>query len=73
MDTLVFGSPLLIKGFNRDNLATEVNLAQVLAALGLTYEQFIDFSILCGCDYTAKIPMVGPVKALSYIKSYGDL
>lgn len=73
MDTLVFGSPELIKNFNRDNFATQIILPELLATLGLTYQQFVDFSILCGCDYTAKIPMVGPVKALTYIKTYGNL
>jgi flap endonuclease-1 len=73
IDTLLFGSPLLVRNFNRGSEAIEINTAEVLAALGLTFEQFIDFSILCGCDYTAKIPMVGPVNALSFIKAHHTL
>jgi len=40
----------------------------VLKALELTNEQFVDFCILCGCDYTSKIAGIGPVKALKLIK-----
>ena len=39
----------------------------------MTYEQFIDFCILCGCDYTSKIPNVGPIKAYSYIKAHKNI
>jgi flap endonuclease-1 len=31
-------------------------------------DQFIDFCILCGCDYTPKIPQIGPIKAYKMIK-----
>jgi flap endonuclease-1 len=73
IDTLVFGAPLLLRNFNRGSDAVELSLAEILSALGLTHGQFIDFCILCGCDYTAKIPMIGPVKALALIKAHHSL
>ena len=45
-----------------------MTLSSILEELGLTYEQYIDFCILCGCDYTSKVPGIGPVKALKMIK-----
>jgi flap endonuclease-1 len=46
------------------------DLKLVLEGLGLTFESFVDFCILCGCDYTSTIPKVGPVSALKLIKRY---
>lgn len=68
IDTLVFGAEKIIKKFGRDEIANEINLSELLSVLGLTYQQFIDFCILCGCDYTAKIAGIGPIKALKMIK-----
>jgi flap endonuclease-1 len=34
----------------------------------MTQEQFVDLCILCGCDYTANIQGVGPIKAFKYIQ-----
>lgn len=73
VDTLVFGAPFLLRNFNRGSDTVEIQLAHLLAGLDLSYEQFIDFCILCGCDYTAKIPMLGPVKALAFIKEHQNL
>jgi len=58
----------LVKNFKRGEESTIVELHEVLNALSLTYEQFIDFCILCGCDYTSKIAGIGPVKALKLIQ-----
>ena len=46
---------------------------QVLAELELTEDEFIDLCILCGCDYTSKIPSIGPVRALALIKKHGSI
>jgi flap endonuclease-1 len=73
IDTLVFGAPLLVRNFNRGSDAVELSLDEILSALGMTYEQFVDFCILCGCDYTSKIPMIGPVKAHGLIKAHHSL
>ena len=35
--------------------------------------KFIDLCILLGCDYTCKIPGVGPVRAFDGIKQYGSM
>ena len=50
-----------------------VDLDLVLSEMELTYSQFIDFCILCGCDYTCTIPKVGPVTALKLIKEFNSI
>ena len=39
----------------------------------MTHAEFIDLCILCGCDYTANINGVGPVKAFKFIKDEGTI
>jgi flap endonuclease-1 len=73
IDTLVFGGETLVKNFNRSDLATEIKLSALLSSLELSYDQFVDFCILCGCDYSPKIAGIGPVKALAMIKKQGSI
>ena len=74
MDCLTFGCKTLIKGVRTKNdPVTEINLDDVLKELGMTYEQFIDFCILCGCDYCDTIENVGPVKAFKFITEHKTL
>jgi len=40
----------------------------MLKGLELTYDEFVDLCILCGCDYTDTIDGVGPVTAYKLIK-----
>ena len=71
MDCLTFGCKLLLKGFkSRNEGIVEIDLERVLKNLELTMEQFVDFCILCGCDYCKSIKNLGPVRALKYIKEY---
>lgn len=39
----------------------------------MTQTEFIDLCILCGCDYTANINGVGPVRAFKFIKEEGTI
>ncbi len=78
MDALTFGAPVLLRGLNSghrgaDNPVLEYHLADVLRGLKLTMEQFIDLCILLGCDYSSKLPGVGPVKAFEAIKKFGSI
>lgn len=59
MDSLTFATPRLIR-----NLCTpvaqkvpinEYDYEKVLEGLKLSQDQFIDFCILCGCDYCGSI------------------
>lgn len=85
-DALVFGTKILIRNLNanatsanpnknknaskRGYILTEINLEQVLSGLKLTMDQFIDFCILCGCDYCDTIKGIGSKTAYNLIKEY---
>jgi flap endonuclease-1 len=53
--------------------ATVIDGADAPAAMGLTREQFVDFCILSGCDYSTTLPGVGPQTAIKLLKQYGDI
>mmetsp|Transcript_13560 Transcript_13560/g.1210 ORF Transcript_13560/g.1210 Transcript_13560/m.1210 type:complete len:81 (+) Transcript_13560:706-948(+) len=39
----------------------------------MTYEEFVDMCILCGCDYTCTIEGIGPVTAYKLIKEHKNI
>lgn len=69
-DALAFGAPNLIRFITNKKKRHIINKEELLNELNINYEQFIDFCILSGCDYSAKIPGIGPVKAHEIIKKY---
>lgn len=77
MDALTFGTPRLIRHLmapaSQQQAITEFQYDAVLQELGLTADQFVDLCILCGCDYTDKIPGIGPVRALALIRKHGSI
>lgn len=74
MDCLTFGCSMLLRGFkSSDRQIVEIDLQKVLAGLGLTMDQFVDFCILCGCDYCDSVKHMGPVKALKFIKEHKSI
>jgi len=77
MDALTFGTPVLLRHLTfseaRKLPIVEIKLKQALLDMGLTMDQFIDFCILCGCDYTQAIRGVGPKSAYKLIKEHGDI
>lgn len=74
MDCLTLGCKMLLKGVkNRKDKIYEIDLKKVLEELELTMDQFIDFCILCGSDYTDSIKNLGPVRALAFIKEYKNI
>ena len=77
MDALTFGSKKLLRNFLSPSSAKkpvlEIELDQIYAQLGLTRDQFVQFCILCECDYTGKIPGVGPVTALKLMQTHHQI
>ena len=78
MDSLTFGCPNLIrncidKSLKRKDMISIINLDTILKDLDLSYEQFVELCILCGCDYCNNIPRIGQVKAYSFIKEFGSI
>uniref|UniRef100_A0A7S2TXG7 Flap endonuclease 1 n=1 Tax=Lotharella oceanica TaxID=641309 RepID=A0A7S2TXG7_9EUKA len=77
MDALTFGTPKLLRHMTfseaRKAAIVEIELKTVLEQTGLTMDQFIDFCILCGCDYTMAIRGIGPKSAYKLIKKHGNI
>jgi flap endonuclease-1 len=73
MDFLPSGCGILLRNYNNSNNILEYNLQYILQLLKFSYEQFVDFCILCGCDYTCKIPKLGCETAYKYIKEHSTI
>jgi flap endonuclease-1 len=76
MDTLTFGSPMLLRGLSfTDDLCVgeQIRLDVLLKELRLNMDQFIDLCILMGCDYSTTIRNVGPITAYKGLLQYGSI
>jgi flap endonuclease-1 len=78
MDTLAFGCPRMIrtcldKSIKRSDVISIIDLESILKNFNVTYDQFIDICIMCGCDYCENIPRVGNKSAFNLIKKYGSI
>ena len=77
MDALTFGAPIVLRKLTMPESAKEkvieINTKKVMSGLDLSYEQFIDLCILCGCDYCESIKGIGPKTALKMIRKYNDI
>jgi len=81
MDALTFGTPVMLKNFfDTESSRTqtkrpvwEVRLDMLLQQLDVPMERFIDFCIMCGCDYCGTIRGVGPPTAFKMLKTHGSL
>ena len=69
MDFLPSGCGKLLRNYNLSNTLLVYDLDMILDTIGLNYDEFVDFCILCGCDYTGKITRLGSISAYNYIKS----
>lgn len=85
-DSLLFGAPKLVRNVTisgRRKLPKKrayievvpeiVELEQVLAENGISYEQLIDVGILVGTDFNEGIRGLGPKTAVKLIKEHGSL
>merc|ERR1712217_63661 len=76
-DCLTFGTKVLVRNLmaaeSQKKTILEANLAVALEQLNVTMDQFIDFCILCGCDYCDTIKGVGPSTAIKLIIQHGSL
>jgi flap endonuclease-1 len=77
MDALTFGAPILLRHLNyaesRKEPILEIHLDRLLAGLGFTMDQFVDLSILLGCDYMDTIRGIGRVRALELMQRHRSM
>lgn len=71
-DVFVHGCPIVITKVT-NNSCNVITLYDMLNSLGMTYEQFVDFAIICGCDYNTTIKRVGIKTAQKLINTYGSI
>ena len=75
MDLLTFGASRVLKNFFslRENKIIEIDYEKMLKQLKFTKDQFVDTSILLGCDYLPTVNKVGMVKTYEYITKHKKL
>ncbi|OTF81479.1 flap endonuclease 1-like protein, partial [Euroglyphus maynei] len=75
MDALTFGCPRLIRNLTsgQNEKVKEYQIGKVLTGLDITQDQFIDLSILMGCDYCSNIRGIGGKKGLDLIRKFGTI
>jgi flap endonuclease-1 len=80
-DCLTYGTPFLVTSFSQsrilDGRLTEyfriIHLETILFGLEMNHRQFVDFCIMCGCDYNSNIPGIGEKRSYALINKYGDI
>ncbi|KAI9032284.1 PIN domain-like protein [Hyaloraphidium curvatum] len=77
MDTLTFGTPVLLRHLTfseaRKEPINELYLDRTLEGLGFTMDQFIDMCILLGCDYCDSIKGIGPKRAFELVQEHKSI
>tara|TARA_B100000965_G_C19575204_1_gene751028 strand:+ start:264 stop:1211 length:948 start_codon:yes stop_codon:yes gene_type:complete len=68
-DALTFGCSIVLKTSISKQI-TEINLEKLLSDIDMNMDNFVDYCILSGCDYTESIPLIGPVTAYNLIKKH---
>jgi flap endonuclease-1 len=86
-DVLCYKCPILLSHIDLKNETfSEIRYKNLVQKLDLTEEQFLDFCIMCGCDYNSRIKLplsktnktgrqtgIGPAKAYKLIKEHGTI
>jgi flap endonuclease-1 len=78
MDTMAYACPKLIRNcidreLKRKDIVSIFDYNKLITDIELTHEQFLDFCILCGCDYCPVVPKIGNVTAMKLIKAHGNI
>jgi len=73
-DILVYGVNIYLSGFNSVTGNCEaIYLNEVLEEIEYTFEQFVDFCIMCGSDYGNNIKGVGTATAYKHIEKHKSI
>lgn len=78
MDTMAYQCPKLIrncidKSLKRKDIVSIFDYEGMINGLDLTHEKFLDFCILCGCDYCPIVPKIGNVTAMKLVKNHENI
>jgi flap endonuclease-1 len=74
-DQFAFGTDttLLVPESKDITEPVQYKIQDVYKCMGMTQEQFVDFCILCGCDYVKRIKGLGSKTAITMIKKYNSI
>ncbi|KAI9139111.1 PIN domain-like protein [Paraphysoderma sedebokerense] len=73
-DSFAFSDDVpILRNFYRNHGMNELTGRQIREALDFDRNQWIDYVILCGTDYSGTLYKVGPVNALKLLKEFGSV
>ena len=73
-DVLAYASPVFLSKINTtDGTCMRIKYPDLLSALELKCNEFLDLCIMCGTDYNKNIFRVGPEKAYKYIQKHSNI
>lgn len=74
LDSIACGALLTIRFWRSGKQPLElIHLDRVLSTLRITYSQLVDMCVLCGSDFSSKLPGVGPAAALKLVQIWQSL
>ena len=72
-DVLTFGGNHILKTSIKNDTIIEMNLDIILNKFNYSYDKFIEFCILSGCDYLPIIPNLGINTVFNLFKKYDNI
>ncbi|XP_953928.1 DNA repair protein (RAD2 nuclease) [Theileria annulata] len=72
-NAIAYGAPNVIRDYLGSKEPSVINHMEMLNALKMTRDQFIDFCILLGYKANVRIPEIGPERTYNIIKRYKSL
>lgn len=74
MDILTFGANKIYRNLaSRKKKTLEINLQDILQKIDLSYDQFIEFCMLLGCDYCERIKDIEPNDLYEYYYKFKNI
>lgn len=73
-DVLAYACPVFLSKINTaTGVCVRIKYPELLSALELKCDEFLDLCIMCGTDYNKNIFKIGPEKAYKYIKKHSTI
>ena len=73
-DVMAYAAPVFLSKINTTNgTCTRIKYPEIIEALDINSDTFLDLCIMCGCDYNKNIFRVGPEKAYKYLQKYSSI
>lgn len=73
-DLLAYGCPIMLTKLDPlKGTVLRINFETLLQETNMSYNEFLDFCIMCGTDYNPNIPKIGPAKSFSYISEFKNI